>query len=62
MNRIIPTGFNILRASRGQVVFVACLLTLAAGGAQSATFPNVPLESGAQYPPPNVRFILDDSG
>jgi type IV pilus assembly protein PilY1 len=43
-------------------LLAACLLTAAAGNAKAVEFPNVPLESGAQYPPPNVMFILDDSG
>jgi type IV pilus assembly protein PilY1 len=40
----------------------ALLTTLLASNAQAVSFPPVPLESGAQFPPPNVRFILDDSG
>lgn len=43
------------------VLFAACCLTFAAGSAQGVNFPNVPLESGAEYPPPNVMLILDDS-
>ena len=41
---------------------VAFLATLLALPTQAVTFPGVPLQSGASYPPPNIMFILDDSG
>lgn len=49
------------RAPRS-TVFAVALLTVVAGQAGAADIPNVPLHSGASYPPANVRFILDDSG
>ncbi len=41
------------------VAFVATMLALPI---QAVTFPGVPLQSGASFPPPNIMFILDDSG
>jgi len=40
----------------------ACAVTVASLPLQAVTFPSVPLQSGAAYPPANVMFILDDSG
>lgn len=37
-------------------------LTLAVGSAHAIDIPNLPLQTGAAYPPANVMFILDDSG
>ncbi len=39
---------------------LAC--TLLAPPIQAVTFPAIPLQSGAAYPPANIMFILDDSG
>lgn len=50
------------RSTRLSTLMLACLATCAGGTAQAVNFPSVPLESGVLYPPPNVRFILDDSG
>lgn len=47
------------RAFAGAVAFVA---TLAAAPGYAVDIPNVPLQSQAEYPAANVRFILDDSG
>ncbi|MFC5577664.1 pilus assembly protein [Lysobacter niabensis] len=41
---------------------MALLATLAAAPGHAVVIPNVPLQSQAEYPPANVRFILDDSG
>ncbi|QNP40955.1 pilus assembly protein [Lysobacter solisilvae (ex Woo and Kim 2022)] len=41
---------------------VTFLATLAAAPGYAVIIPNVPLQSQAEYPPANVRFILDDSG
>ncbi len=58
-------AFRRLRAAspgpRATLLGVA-LLTLCAGQAAAIDIPDVPLQSGAAYPPANVRFILDDSG
>lgn len=43
----------------GALTFLA---TLAAAPGYAVVIPNVPLQSQAEYPPANVRFILDDSG
>ena len=43
----------------GAVTFLA---TLMAAPGYAVVIPNVPLQSQAEYPPANVRFILDDSG
>jgi type IV pilus assembly protein PilY1 len=41
----------------------ACLATLLALPVNAAVvFPDNPLQTGSAYPPPNVMFILDDSG
>lgn len=50
-----------MNATRCRSTLATLLLTVAAGNAQAVSFPPVPLETGAQYPPPNVMFILDDS-
>ncbi|MCI1730703.1 MAG: pilus assembly protein [Chiayiivirga sp.] len=61
---LIP-AIRCLRAAapkpRATLLGVA-LLTLCAGQAAAIDIPDVPLQSGAAYPPANVRFILDDSG
>jgi type IV pilus assembly protein PilY1 len=62
MNTFRAPPSDSMRNSRRWTMLAACLLTFAAANSQAVDFPNVPLESGAQYPPPNVRFILDDSG
>jgi type IV pilus assembly protein PilY1 len=41
---------------------VAFLATLASSPGLAIDVPGVPLQSGAAYPPANIRFILDDSG
>lgn len=41
------------------IAFAATLLALPI---HAVTFPSVPLQSGAAYPPANIMFILDDSG
>ncbi len=42
---------------------LACLATLMALPVNATVvFPDNPLQTGAAYPPPNVMFILDDSG
>lgn len=48
--------------SRTLTAFAAFLVTLLSANAHAVDFPNIPLETGTPYPPPNVRFILDDSG
>ena len=40
---------------------VAFLATLASSPGLAIDVPGVPLQSGAAYPPANIRFILDDS-
>ncbi|GAB3091927.1 pilus assembly protein [Lysobacter terrae] len=47
------------RAFAAAVTFFA---TLAAAPGYAVVIPNVPLQSQAEYPPANVRLILDDSG
>ena len=39
--------------------FFVTLLSLPGG---AVTYPDVPLQSGRPYPPPNLMFVLDDSG
>lgn len=51
-----------LHRTRGYALLAAFALTLIGGNAQAVTFPTVPLQTAAEFPPPNVRFILDDSG
>ncbi len=42
---------------------LACLATLLALPVNAAVvFPDNPLQTGSAYPPPNVMFVLDDSG
>ena len=43
-------------------LFATLALTLAVGSAHAVDIPNLPLQTGAAYPPANVMFILDDSG
>jgi type IV pilus assembly protein PilY1 len=50
-----PSG----RVLAGTLTFLA---TLAAAPGYAVVIPNVPLQSQAEYPAANVRFILDDSG
>ncbi|HVI57478.1 MAG TPA: PilC/PilY family type IV pilus protein [Luteimonas sp.] len=50
------------RGNRALPAFVACLSTLLALPVNAVTFPDNPVQTGAAYPPPNVMFILDDSG
>lgn len=49
---------------RGRVIACAVtfLATLSAAPGYAVVVPNVPLQSQAEYPPANVRFILDNSG
>src|SRR5678816_3213157 len=42
--------------------FVGLACALLALPINAVTFPAVPLQSGAAYPPANIMFILDDSG
>ena len=55
------TGHRVHRP-RFHAMAVAFLATLAAAPGHAVVIPNVPLQSQAEYPPANVRFILDDSG
>lgn len=48
--------------SRMFVGAVTFLATLCMAPGYAVDIPNVPLQSQAEYPPANVRFILDDSG
>ncbi|WP_246109238.1 pilus assembly protein [Vulcaniibacterium gelatinicum] len=48
--------------SRWLPALAACLATLLALPLHAVTIPNIPLQSGTESPPPNVMFILDDSG
>ena len=41
------------------LAFLATLISLPGA---AVNVPDVPLQSGAAYPPANIRFILDDSG
>ena len=41
------------------LAFLATMISIPGG---AITIPDVPLQSGRAYPPPNVMFILDDSG
>ncbi|MCJ0825917.1 pre-peptidase C-terminal domain-containing protein [Luteimonas sp. 50] len=51
------------RRSRVLPFAATCLATLLALPVNAAVvFPDNPLQTGAAYPPPNVMFILDDSG
>ena len=50
-------------ARRALPAIAACMATLLSLPVNSAVvFPDNPLQTGAAYPPPNVLFILDDSG
>ncbi len=40
----------------------ACAATLGVAPGHAVTIPDLPLQTGAAYPPANVMFILDDSG
>lgn len=50
------------RQTRWPAMAMAFALTLTGGNAQAVTFPSAPLQTVAEFPPPNVQFILDDSG
>ena len=52
------------KPKQGRLLAVAItfLAMLAAAPGYAVNIPNVPLQSQAEYPPANVRFILDDSG
>ena len=52
------------RRFKGRVFAAAVTFfaTLAAAPGYAIVIPNVPLQSQAEYPPANVRLILDDSG
>ena len=52
------------RHPRGRLLAAALafLATLAAAPGYAVVIPNIPLQSQAEYPAANVRFILDDSG
>jgi type IV pilus assembly protein PilY1 len=50
------------RAPRLLAPGLAFLATLISLPGAAVTVPDVPLQSGAAYPPANIRFILDDSG
>src|SRR3546814_12638711 len=41
---------------------IACMATLAVSSGHAVEIPDLPLQTGAAYPPANVMFILDDSG
>ncbi|UBB26158.1 pilus assembly protein [Pseudoxanthomonas japonensis] len=43
-------------------MLLACAATLVSLPGGAITVPDVPLQSGRPYPPPNMMFILDDSG
>src|SRR4029079_17645716 len=43
-------------------VAVAFSATLLALPLRAVTVPDLPLQTGAAYPPPNIMFVLDDSG
>jgi type IV pilus assembly protein PilY1 len=60
MNTPSHSRSAVLRIRAATLAFT-CGLTFMSSGASAIEIPNVPLESGAQYPPPNVMFILDDS-
>lgn len=45
-----------------RTLFATLALTLAFGSAHAVDIPDMPLQTGAAYPPANVMFILDDSG
>jgi type IV pilus assembly protein PilY1 len=52
-----------ITGSRALPFIAACLATLLGLPVNAAVlFPDNPLQTGAAYPPPNVMFILDDSG
>lgn len=52
-----------IRASGFTAFFVALLATvLGLPVAHATSFPQYPLQTGASYVPPNILFILDDSG
>lgn len=50
------------RSKRLLPVCMAFAATLAAAPGHAVNIPNLPLQTGAAYPPANVMFILDDSG
>lgn len=60
----LPPANMPRRASRHALhLLLACLATLLALPVNAAVvFPDNPLQTGSAYPPPNVTFILDDSG
>lgn len=43
-------------------VLAAFVATLVALPSAAVDYPDVPLQSGRAYPPPNLMFVLDDSG
>jgi type IV pilus assembly protein PilY1 len=43
-------------------IAVTCGATLLSLPIHAVTIPALPLQSGSAYPPPNIMFILDDSG
>jgi type IV pilus assembly protein PilY1 len=66
MTKSIPTAVKSSRrrqpGGRALPAFVAFMSTLLALPVNAVTFPDNPVQTGAAYPPPNIRFILDDSG
>ncbi|HET7656364.1 MAG TPA: PilC/PilY family type IV pilus protein [Luteimonas sp.] len=50
------------RPARPLAFAVALCATLAAAPGHAIDVPDLPLQTGAAYPPANVMFILDDSG
>lgn len=61
-NPVVTKRSRAQCGGRALPAFVAFLSTLLALPVNAVTFPDNPLQTGAAYPPPNVMFILDDSG
>lgn len=64
MNPRKPSPHSGSQPFRGRVLAgaITFLATMAAAPGHAVVIPNVPLQSQADYPPANIRFILDDSG
>ena len=53
---------NKIASMSSRAPLAAFIATLLALPVHAATFPNYPLQTGTNSVPPNILFILDDSG
>ena len=53
---------HLRRIVRPRGWLIALLATFVAAPGHAVTLPDLPLQTGAAYPPANIMFVLDDSG